>query len=270
LVGFVASVLTPDGDGYRVPAGWMHDLDGLAGFDRASGTVRLTGDAERLRDGAGRDLLYPGRSHPLTRRAIASVRTGRVSAARADRLSLVVSYTVEVGALLRKVFALRLFADGSIVQQPDLLALAEHEVSQDGAWNRWFAGWAPDALAAAGARAAMIADRVGSEFVSEHRGRMQRETAAAEAWLRRRSTELCGAVAPWSGDLFDAGSPDGDWRVCAEPEQRLSDFVADATVAAARRREAADVLARFRSATAKRMPIPPASARMLGMLMLVA
>lgn len=271
LAGFVASVLTSDGDGYRVPAGWLQELDGLAGFDRASGTVRLTNDAERLRDAEGRELLYPGRSHPLTRRAIASVRTGRVSAARGDGLSLVVSYTVEAGGLLRRVFALRLFANGSIVEQPDFLALADHEVSQDGAWNRWFAGWAPDALAAAGARAATIAARIGSEFADEHHRRMKSAAAAARAWLQRRSVELCGAAVPCSGDLFDSGLPPGDWRVCAEPEQRLGGFVADATMPAARRREAAYVLERFRSVTAAEvMPTRSASVRMLGMLMLVA
>jgi hypothetical protein len=180
-----------------------------------------------------------------------------------------VSYAVEVGALLRRVLALRLFPDGSIVEQPDFLSLAEHEVAQDGAWNRLFAGWASDALASGGVHAAMIADRMGSEFAGQHQGRMRREIAAAEAWLGRRSFELCGAVAPCSGDLFDAGLPDGDWRVCEDPEQRLSGFVADATVAASWRREAADVLARFRSVAAERMPVPSASVRMLGMLMLV-
>ena len=56
----------------------------LPGFDQDSGIVRLTDDPERMRDSEGRQLMYPGRSHPLTQRAIASVRTGRVSAARAD------------------------------------------------------------------------------------------------------------------------------------------------------------------------------------------
>ena len=37
LPAFVASVLTPHGDLYRVPAGWAQDLDGLPGFDRADG-----------------------------------------------------------------------------------------------------------------------------------------------------------------------------------------------------------------------------------------
>ena len=53
LPAFVASVLTPDADGYRVPPGWAQDLDGLPGFDRATGTVRLTNNPEQLRDAQG-------------------------------------------------------------------------------------------------------------------------------------------------------------------------------------------------------------------------
>ena len=270
LPGFVVSALTADRDGYRVPAEWARDLEGLAGFDPATGMVRLTDDADRLRDGAGCELLYPGRSHPLTRRAIASVRTGRVSAARADRLSLLVSYTVQVGALLRQVFALRLFPDGSIVALPDFLGLAEHEASCDDTWNRLFAGWAPDALSPAAAHAATIVEQVARDFAGQHRSRIERVAAAADAWARQRSVELCGAVAPDTGDLFEAATPGCDWRACADSQQRLSLFVADAAVAPARRREAADVLARLQSIAAGCMPFPPASVRMLGMLMLVA
>jgi len=128
LPAFVASVLTPEGGGYRVPAGWVSDLEGLPGFD--GGIARLTGDPQRLRDENGRTLLYPGRSHPLTRRAIASVRTGRVSVARGDALSLLVTYSVEVGSLLRKVFALRVFPDGAVVEQPDFLSLAQEQATR--------------------------------------------------------------------------------------------------------------------------------------------
>ncbi|WP_428489730.1 helicase-related protein [Rhodopila sp.] len=270
LPAFVASVLTAFGDGYRVPAAWAGDLDGLAGFDRATGSVRLSNDAEQLRDADGRELLYPGRSHPLTRRAIASVRTGRVSAARSDRLSLLVSYVVELGGLLRQVIALRLFADGALVEQADVLALAQQEVPADLVWDRRFAAWAPSALAAANAHAAMIRDRLAADFIAQHQRRIEREDAAANAWLRRQSVELCGAFDPRSGDLFDAGPSDADWRVCADPEQRLSSLVADATIVPARRREAAEVLAGFRSVAGRRTALPSASVRMLGMLMLVA
>ena len=269
LPQFVASVLSADGDGYRVPPAWTGDLDGLAGFDRATGTVRLTADAQRLRDADGRALLYPGRSHPLTRRAIASVRTGRVSAARADRLSLLVTYLVELGGLLRRVIAIRLFPDGSLAEQADVLALAQQEVPPDLLWDRQFAAWTPAVLAAAQVHAAAFRDRAAADFTAEHQQRMKREDAAAAAWLRRRSVELCGAAEPPRGDLFDVGRSDDDWRCCTDPEQRLAGLVADATVAPARRREAAEALSGFHSVAGRRTPLPAASVRLLGLLMLV-
>jgi superfamily II DNA or RNA helicase len=196
LSAFVASVMTPVADGYLVPAGWTSELDGLPGFDRATGLVRLTDDPGRLRDAGGRELLYPGRSHPLTRRAIASVRTGRVSAAKADTLSLLVTYTVEVGSLLRTVFGLRLSPDGSIEEQLDVLSLANGAATMDGQWDRLFAAWATDAIAAAGPGVAMIADRIEAAFGVEHRDRLGRETAVVEVWLERRSNEICGVRLP--------------------------------------------------------------------------
>ena len=100
LPAFVASTLSPGPDGYRVPIEWTEKLEGLAGFNRASGTVRLTDDPDRWRNADGQEVMYPGRSHPLTRRAIALARTaatGRVSVVRGHRLSLVITYVAEVG-----------------------------------------------------------------------------------------------------------------------------------------------------------------------------
>jgi len=268
LPGFVASMLTPDGDGYRVPSGWAKDLDGLPGFDRAAGIVRLTDDPDRLRDACGRELLYPGRSHPLTRRAIASVRTGRVSAAMADGLSLLVTYTVEVGSALRDVFALRLFPNGLAVEQADWLSLADRAACPDGLWNRWFAAWAPDAITAAGPAAAGIAQRIASAFAVQHQARIDRDDSAVRTWLDRRSNELCGPVVAWAGDLFDSGQRPEDWRCCRLPEERLSGLVADPAASVSQRHDAARVLDRFRSITLERSPLPPLSVRILGMLML--
>jgi hypothetical protein len=266
---FIASVLTPAADGYHVPAGWVLDLDGLPGFDRATRTVRLTDDPEQLRDTRGRELLYPGRSHPLTRRAIASVRTGQVSTAIADRLSLLLTFTAEIGSLLRRVFALRLYPDGSIEEHDDPLALAKHPATRDDLWSRSFAGWVPSAITAARSEAASIADRLASTFALEQQERVRRDTTALRAWLERRSTELCGTLQPWVGDLFDTGPAPGDWHSCPVPEQRLSGFMTDSLVAMPQRREAANVLARFQSITANRSPPPLSSVRMLGMLMLI-
>jgi hypothetical protein len=269
LTAFVASVLTSDGDVYRVPAGWVTDLDGLAGFDRTAGTVRLTNDPDLLRDAQGRELLYPGRCHPVTRRAIATVRTGRVSAAKADSLSLLVTYSVEVGSLLRDVFALRLFPDRSTSEIPDFLLLSRHPEPDNSPWDRLFARWAPRAITAAAPKAAAMAEKIAAAFVASHQDRIARDTEAVLVWLQRRSNELCGAIVPWTPDLFDIGPPSDDWRSCPVAEQRLSGFIADPLAAAPKRREAADVLARFQAATAHRSPLPALTFRILGLLMLV-
>jgi hypothetical protein len=262
LHAFVASVLTPEADGYLVPAAWAPDLDGLPGFDRATGMVRLTDDPERLRDEKGRALLYPGRSHPLTRRAIASVRTGRVSMARGDTLSLLVTYSVEIGSLLRKVFALVIYPDGSITEQPDFLPVARQEVAGDCAV---FTDW----TAAAASRAVSVADRIASAFTIVHLDRINRASVAARGWLERRTNELCGSVVPWTGNLFDAEPSTSDWRTCPIPEQRLVRFVADPSLTPSQRREAVDVLARFRIISPDRAALPARSVRVLGLLMLV-
>ncbi len=263
---FVASVLVPHRNGYRVPAGWEPDLTGLPGFDRVAGTVRLTPDPERLRDARGQDLLYPGRAHPLTRRAIASVRTGRVGAAHGDRLSLLLTYAVHIEAELNDMFALRLCPDGSIAQQ--LFALPDGAANPDGLWDRRFAGWAPRAIAAAEPLAAAIADNIAAAALTGHRDRTARDAAAANAWLRLRAGELCGPAESRTGDLFETGPSPDDWRSGGTAEHRLAGFVADPLVPAAQRRDAAEALSRVR-ATSHRTPLPPASHRMLGMLMLV-
>jgi len=257
LPAFVASVLEPDG--YRVPAGWVQDLDGLPGFDRATGMVRLTNDPGRLRDDQGRELLYPGRSHPLTCRCIASVRSGRVSAARGDALSLLVTYSVEVGSWMRRVVALRLYPDGSIAQQSDCLSIAEQSVCGEGMWPARFAEWAPAALTAARDHMATIA----SGFAGAQRDRFDRDRAGIRTWLERRVIELCGVAVPAVGDLFDLAASFGERLT---PEQRLANFAMDFSKSIAQRQDAMDVLARFRSIVPDP---PPPSVRMLGMLMLV-
>ena len=262
LGAFVRSVLTPDGDAYRVPPAWTRDLDGLAGFDTARGTVRLTDDPDGQRGYA----IYPGRSHPLVRRAIASVRTGRVSAAYADAVSLLMTFSVEAGSLLRSVFALRLFPDGTI-QRQDLAAwLAGTLAPADGLWQQNFASWAPDALDAARRHAAELAERTCDEASALYQDRVGRRDAAVRAWLIRRTTELCGPVKRWTGDLFDPEPPANDWRHGQDSQQRLATFAADPDVPLPRRREAAAALARFQE-TPPGFPRP--AVRTLGMLMLV-
>jgi superfamily II DNA or RNA helicase len=266
LVAFVRSALIPESDGYRVPPAWQQDLDGLPGFDRASGLVRLTDDPEQMRDSQGRPLMFPGRSHPLTRRAIASVRTGRVSAARGRTLSLLMTYAVEAGSLLRTVFALLLSPVGPVIQQPEFLSLAQDPISPDGLWQNRFVRWAPDAMTAARLRAAEIANEIGTIAAAAYQDRLDGDVAMRRTWLVRRANELCGPAHRRTGDLFDPEPPADDWRSCADPEQRLAGFAADPSVPPPQRREAADSLAR---SNAEPTPFPRATLRTLGMLMLV-
>jgi hypothetical protein len=267
LPAFVASVLIPHADAYRVPTGWASDLDGLPGFDRATNTVRLANDPAQLRDTQGRELLYPGRSHPLTRRAIASVRSGRVSAAKSDTLSLLMTYTVEIGSVFRDIVALRLYPDGSVTEQT--MTLPDQPAPWTNLWHQQFANWAPTAIMAADATATGIAERIVSKFEVEYRERVARDTAVARTWLERRIAELCGATVPWIGDLFDTTPDPNDWHACPVPEQRLSAFAADPSMPSSKRREAAEVLARFHNVIESQSPLPPPSVRPLGLLMLV-
>jgi ERCC4-related helicase len=261
LVAFVRSVLAPEPTGYRVPPAWAQDLDGLPGFDRTTGLVHLAEDPES----ASHALMYPGRSHPVTRRAIASVRTGRVSAARSHTLSLLMTYAVEAGSLLRSVFALRLFPDGAILEQGDFLTVVKDPAPADGLWSEMFASWAPDMVAKAGRRAAEVATRIGSTAAAAHEERLAREAGVRHAWLVRRTNELCGPAGPRTGDLFVLDPPEEDWRCCADPERRLACFAADSSVPVAQRREAADALAR---SSWRPPPFPRPTVRTLGMLML--
>jgi hypothetical protein len=70
-------------------------------------------------------------------------------------------------------------------------------------------------------------------------------------------------------DLFDTGPNPVDWKADPVPEQRLSAFAADPLTPVLKRREAAEVLARFRTVAASQSPLPPPSVRRIGMLMLI-
>jgi superfamily II DNA or RNA helicase len=274
LPGFVASVLTPGPDGHRVPAEWIDDLDGLPGFDPLHGTVRLIGDPAVTRDNHGRTLLYPGRAHPLTRRAISlarASRTGRVSAARGAAVSLLVTYAAEIGGpsgmLARHVFALLAFPDGSVEEARDFLTLSGYAVPPDGVWQARFATWAPQTLKAARVRAAAVADDIAADFSGAFQERFHRDVATLDAWLARRADEICGAPMRRTADLFDGGPGEDDWRFAGDPARRLAAFAADASVPVKPRREAADILARLPRLGTE--PLPKPTIRALGWLMLV-
>jgi superfamily II DNA or RNA helicase len=266
LGAFVRSVLTQQTDGYLVPPAWVQDLAGLSGFDQASGCVRLTDDPAKLRDESGRNLMFLGRAHPLTRRAIASVRTGRVSAARGHTLSLLVTYVVEAGSLLRSVFGLRLFPDGTVAEQTDFLAMAINPVCPGETWPVMFANWIQDVMMTADLRAAEVARRTVSTAAAAYSDRIDREATVVHAWFVRRANELCGSIFRLTGDLFNADPPANDWRSWEVPEQRLAGFAADPLVPFQKRREASAALERL---TVKADAFPRPTTRILGLLMLV-
>jgi hypothetical protein len=245
----------------------VEDLTGLPGFQPVSETVLLTADPCQLRNAHGRALMYPGRSHPLTRRAVSAVRTGRVSAGRGEAISLLLTYTAEVGLVLRKIFALRLRPDGAAAEAEDFLSLVEASVPVDGLWRERFAAWAPAAIVDAASLAEKVASRLGSAAVRACRDRLNDDAAVTSAWLERRANELCGQVVPANGDLFDIDPMGANLR--SDPEQRLEAFMADPSNLAAKRHDAAASLSRWRAAGAGRSSPPPVTVRPLGMLMLV-
>jgi superfamily II DNA or RNA helicase len=267
LCAFVASVLTRQGDGFLVPVEWRQELEGLAGFDSASGTVWLATSPDQLRDESGRPLLYPGRSHPLTRRAVAwarSRRGGRVSAVRSAESGLLITYAAEVGGLFRRVFALRVDDDGSISEQVDFVALADCE--QTGGLPR---KWPDDLIARASGVAASVGERLGAAFSADYLGRIGPDVATANAWISARATALCGPVVSRTGDLFDSGPTVSDWRTCPGAFDRLSGFATDPGVSVEKRREAKETLAGFRALMAERSAeLPKATVRILGVLFL--
>jgi superfamily II DNA or RNA helicase len=257
LVAFVKSVLTREADGYRVPPAWAEALDGLPGFDRTSGVVRLSDDPESL------EGLYPSRSHPLVRRAIATVRTGRVSVARGPALSLLMTYAVDAGSFLRAVFALLLSPNGSVTEETDFLSVANDAVDPDGVWSLAFASWAPNAIVAGQPCVNKIAERIGAAAEAAYKDRIERTNAITHAWLRKRTIELCGPPAAATADLFDRRPED---NALSDPQQRLAALAADPSAALSRRHEAAAILAR---SAVQPPPFPRPTLTTLGMLMLM-
>jgi hypothetical protein len=213
--------------------------------------------------------MYPGRAHPLVTRTITSIRTGRVSAAKGKTRSLLMTYTVEAGALLRSVIALQLFPDGSVKQQNDCLALPGKAIRPTGLWQKHFTGWAEDAIAAASHHASNVADRLCAAAARKYNDRVGRDIAAAHAWLARRANELCGPALAVTRDLFAPEPEQLDWRSDQAPEHRLANLAADPSIPIPHRRDAAEAVTRFHALTAMSRSFPPRIVRPLGMLMLL-
>ena len=125
-----------------------------------------------------------------------------------------------------------------------------------------------DRIAEAGRVAAVTAASLAEGFAAAHLQRIDRDAAVATAWLNRRTLELCGAVVPWIGDLFDAEPPVGHWRSNPAAEQRLAGFAIDPSVPVSHRRDAEGTLSRFRAIMSAQPVWSSPVTRTLGMLML--
>lgn len=270
----------------HLPPDWLNDLDGLPGFHRADGILRLTRDASMFRDTKGHSLAYLGRVHPVVRRACASVLRGyeggfdrRVSVAAAvtDKPAVLLTYAAELRSKLRCefrwVFAVLLPASGPAVE----IARPEEwlhwpEPRTDAGRRETCAQWLPERLPVAEAAANAAMHREAARLSAMHQGIYCRETEQLEAWLRCRADEICGKFVPRTNDLFGDSPTGPDWQKHAEPLDRLAGFAADPNKPAAPRREAAGVVAvyqkRDEDLAAYGCLSPPALSP-LGMLMLV-
>jgi len=260
IADFIMEAL-PDG---CVASSWATDLQGLPGYDSATSTVRLTNDPGRLRDAQGLELLYPGRTHPLTRRVVARLRAstaGQVAAGRGEISLLATFVTQTEDGRFCSVFALRQYSDGRVIEEPDWLRLADTPAQPD--WDADFKAWAGGPALEQAAQD--IADRVVAAHNAAEVSRVAKQEAAITAWLRRRADEICGpAGKPPTGDLFGAVSPPID---ASSPEARLRACQADRSQSDATRRAATGVLAIYDD----RPPPAPKGHRVrpLGLLLLV-
>ena len=247
--------------GNRVPAAWSADLAGLPGYDDTTHTIRLTNDPDRLRDETGKPLLYPGRTHPLTRRVLAQSRADRGGqvAAASGPLSLLATYIAETtDHRFRAILGVLQHPNGRSEPVADILALAKTAPATAG-WDQDFVPWANlPALHDAAAKAAAEALARHTARQAEHAAR---EDAAVAAWLTRRANDLGGPARPATSDLFAPVT-------MTEPksaEARLRACAADPDEPPARRQEATAILATFDAR--KRLHPPQLRLRPLGLLL---
>jgi hypothetical protein len=264
-------------DEIRLPASWAHGLDGLPGFDAARCVMRFTRNPETWRDHEGRDLGYLGRAHPLVLRAIrhGCGLNGAVTMGCHDYLALLLTSEIEIRVshrvMFRQIVAIIATPDRPPVEIDRWLAVgdAESTVTAAGVWDRLFASWSERAQSKSRDLLSRIASRRHKAFVARYDKMNKQQTAQSRRWLRVKANIFCGPFTPSTGDLFGVPDTGPAWRVERDPLTRLISFATDPATAAAKRREANEVIATFQGIEpASTMPGPIVS-RPLGMLMLV-
>jgi superfamily II DNA or RNA helicase len=270
----------------RLPPDWLDGLDGLPGFDRVEGVIRLTSDASMFRDTSGHPLAYLGRAHPVVRRACASVRRGHtagfdrrvsVAAAVGDTPAALLTYVAELRSKVRCeyrwVLAVLLSASGLTVEiaEPEGW-LHWPEPRTDVGWRDTWAQWLPERLPMVEATANAAMHRQAERLAAANQSIYHRETQQLQAWLGRRTEEICGKYVPRITDLFGNAPSGPDWQQHAAPLDRLAGLAADPNSPAAPRREAAKVVALYQRRNedlAAYACLAPPALSALGMLMLV-
>jgi Type III restriction enzyme, res subunit/Helicase conserved C-terminal domain len=264
-------------DEIRLPASWAHGLDGLPGFDAARCVMRFTRNPETWRDHEGRDLGYLGRAHPLVLRAIrhGCGLNGAVAMGCHDYLALLLTSEIEIRVshrvMFRQIVAVIATPDRPPVEIDRWLAVgdAESTVTGAGVWDRLFASWSERAQSKSRDLLSRIASRRHKAFVARYDKMKKQQTAQSRRWLRVKANIFCGPFTPSTGDLFGVPDTGPAWRVERDPLTRLISFATDPATAAAKRREANEVIATFQAIEPTSTMPGPIVSRPLGMLMLV-
>jgi ERCC4-related helicase len=292
-VGSADAIRTePDGTlSLRLPTDWGLRLDGMAGYDRDAGLLRVSVDRSRAADAQKRPLGFLGRAHPVVARALERTRNARYGEADAwvdvrtsavtapvPEPELLVTFLGRIegpqGSVFERVLAVRLRrrAKPEVLPTPqqwlDLCGL-DRATPAKGLWDKHFA-WATDRSTAAAAAAVAFAP-LASEFLQGHADELARDRSDLEAWLLARSQAITGSITVAQGSLFE-GAVAKSWRTSHDPMTRLAGCAADESLPRSTREEASAAVHTHqrRAAELERLgrltPLPPLP---LGLLMLL-
>jgi superfamily II DNA/RNA helicase len=220
----------------KIPTGWAHGLDGLAGYDAEGRLVRATTQIDVMKDSEERPVGFLGRSHPLVRRALDRVRNlsfGNLGTSGQDPRASAVAGPVNTPTLLctfvgrvssragrefERVLAVQVTRHESPRYLSNLeawLALADpaKAIRTRDVWSAHFEAWAPQTKAAAEAEASAAFRPLAEAFVAEWQAELEVEKTVQKDWLQQRSVEIIGerGTATAQADLFQ-----GDWRSAHE------------------------------------------------------